>query len=98
MSAVSFPSARLYCDYRECSYSEFNLSKSYLNAIFKKNTNTSLINYFIDMKMKEACKLLCSTTYTVKIIAADLGYFSYLFKKTVGVSPTEYRSSNKIFY
>ncbi len=50
------------------------------------------------MKMKEACKLLCSTTYTVKIIAADLGYFSYLFKKTVGVSPTEYRSSNKIFY
>lgn len=81
---------------------EFNLSKSYLNAMFKKNTNTSPVNYFISMKMKEACKLLRSTTYTIKIIAADLGYydpyyFSFLFKKIVGVSPSEYRNSNMIF-
>ena len=81
---------------------EFNLSKSYLNALFKKNMHTSPINYFISIKMKEACRMLRSTNDTVKIIAANLGYydsyyFSFLFKKTVGVSPTDYRSSNMIF-
>lgn len=54
------------------------------------------------MKMKEACKMLRSTNFTIKIIAANLGYldpyyFSFLFKKVVGVSPTEYRTSNMIF-
>ena len=82
---------------------EFGLSKSYLNALFKKNTNTSPINYFTSMKMKEACKLLRSTTYSIKMIAAELGYFdpyhfSHLFKKVVGVSPSEYRSSDMIFF
>ena len=81
---------------------EFKLSKSYLNLLFKKNTNTSPINYFISMKMKEACKMLRSTNFTIKIIAANLGYldpyyFSFLFKNVVGVSPTEYRTSNMIF-
>ena len=82
---------------------EFHISKSYVSAVFKKNTKTSPINYFIGMKMKEACKLLRSTTYTVKIIAAELGYrdpyyFSNTFKKVVGVSPLEYRNSDMIFY
>lgn len=82
---------------------EFNLSKSYLNALFKKNTNTSPINYLISIKMKEACKLLRSTTYSIKIIAAELGYFdpyyfSHLFKKVVGISPSKYKSSDMIFF
>lgn len=82
---------------------EFGISKSYLNSLFKKNTNTSPIGYFISMKMKEACKLLRSPNYSVKRIAAELGYFdpyyfSHLFKKVVGVSPSEYRSSDMIFF
>ncbi len=81
---------------------EFNLSKSYLNSIFKKHTGMPPINYFITMKMKEACKMIRSTNFTIKVIAANLGYydqyyFSLLFKKTVGVSPTEYRNSNMVF-
>ena len=53
--------------------------------------------------MKEACRLLRSTHDTLKIIAANLGYddsyyFSYLFKKIVGVSPSDFRKSDMIFY
>lgn len=82
---------------------EFNLSKSYLNALFKNYLQTTPINYFISIKMKEACRLLRSTNDTVKIIAANLGYddsyyFSYLFKKIVGVSPSDFRKSDMIFY
>lgn len=81
---------------------EFKLSKSYLNTLFNKNTGISPINYFIRMKMKEACKMIRSTDFTIKIIAANLGYydeyhFSFLFKKIVGVSPMQYRNSNMVF-
>lgn len=82
---------------------EFNVSKSYITAVFKKNTSSSPIKFFISLKMKEACKMLRSTTYSIKIIASDLGYldpyyFSHVFKNTVGVSPLEYRNSDMIFY
>ena len=82
---------------------EFNLSKSYLNTLFKKKMHTTPINYFITIKMKEACRMLRATNDTIKIIAANFGYydpyyFSYFFKKVVGISPSEYRNSNMIFF
>jgi AraC family transcriptional regulator, arabinose operon regulatory protein len=50
------------------------------------------------MKMEYACELLDSTTLSVKAIASELGYrdplyFSRLFKRTIGVPPTQYRHS-----
>lgn len=74
----------------------FNISPSYLNTIFKEETDKSPIEFFIKLKMDEACSLLRITTMKIKEIASSLGYtdayyFSRLFKKTIGLSPKKYR-------
>lgn len=77
---------------------ELRLSKSYINAIFKKNAKKAPIEFFIHLKMQEACKLLKSTNMCVYEIGNALGYedpyyFSRIFKKVVGVSPKFYKNS-----
>ena len=75
---------------------EFELSKSYLNLIFQKATGHTPMDFFQELKMKEACKLLRSTELYIYQIGQRLGYqdpyyFSRIFRKVVGVSPTEYQ-------
>jgi AraC-like DNA-binding protein len=53
--------------------------------------------YFNHLKMQRACQLLQFTGLRIKEIAAEFGfedpyYFSRLFTKTMGVSPTDYRN------
>ena len=55
---------------------------------------------FNRMKIREAEKLLDTTDWQMTQIAAYLGfseakYFGALFKKCVGVSPSEYRKNKK---
>ena len=74
------------------------LSKFHFAKKFKELTDTSPIQYFINMKIQHACLQLDNTNETVKQIAASLGYhdpyyFSRLFKKMVGMSPKQYRES-----
>jgi AraC-like DNA-binding protein len=76
---------------------EFELSKSYINIIFNNYTSRSPIDFFIDLKMQEACKLLKSTNMFVKEVSAELGYddpyyFSRIFKKIIGMSPRAYQN------
>lgn len=78
---------------------EFELSKSYLNAIFQKYTQHAPMDFFISLKMKKACRLLRTTGMYVYEVAQALGYsdqyyFSRIFKKVIGVSPKEYRNSD----
>lgn len=80
---------------------EFELSKSYLNAIFRKHTQHAPMDFYINLKMKEACKLLRSTELYIYEVAQNLGYkdqyyFSRIFKKVVGISPREYKESEFI--
>ena len=82
---------------------EFDLSKSYLNAIFKKYTQHAPMDFYISLKMREACKLLKVTDLYVYEVAQRLGYsdqyyFSRIFKKVVGVSPKEYKYSDYYHY
>lgn len=82
---------------------EFELSRSYLNSIFQKYTRHAPIDFFIHLKMKEACKLLRSTDLYVYEVAQRLGYkdqyyFSRIFKKVVGIPPNEYRDSEYFHY
>lgn len=75
---------------------EFHLSRSYINTVFKKYAGRSPIDFFLNIKMQEACKLLRSTKRTVQEIGAELGYedpfyFSRAFRKVMGVSPRKYR-------
>lgn len=80
---------------------ELQLSKSYINAVFKKYADRAPIDFFINLKMQEACKLLKSTDLYIAEIGQRLGYedqyyFSRIFKKVIGVSPTEYRNGDYI--
>jgi AraC-like DNA-binding protein len=75
-----------------------NLSRYHFSNRYKKLTGYSPIKHFLNMKMEHACQLLDSTDMTVQAIASAVGYddalyFSRLFKKTLGTSPRDYRSS-----
>jgi len=76
------------------------LSKAHLIYLFNQETGFSPIEYFLRMKMQKASQLLSLTGLSVKEVAAEVGipdpyYFSRLFKKRMGVSPSEYRNVPK---
>jgi len=76
------------------------LSKYHFCKKFKELTDSTPIQHFINMKMQKACFLLDNTTDAIKKVAEALGYsdpyyFSRLFKKTVGMSPKQYRGSHQ---
>lgn len=73
------------------------LSSSQLSAKFKSKTGYSPIVYFNHLKILRACQLLQFTDMRIKEIASKFGiddpyYFSRLFTKTMGLSPTDYRN------
>lgn len=77
-----------------------NLSKTQLTDIFKENTGYSPIDFFIRLKMQKACYYLDFTDMTISEIAEKIGYndqyyFSRLFKKIMGRSPSDYRRIKK---
>lgn len=81
---------------------EVKLSKSYLNSIFKSQTGRSPVEFFIHLKMQEACKLLKSTDMYVYEVSSELGYddqyyFSRIFKKVVGMSPKDYKNGDYFY-
>lgn len=77
---------------------EFYISKSYLCRLFKENTGESVMEYFNQLKIKEAKTLIRTDRYTITQIADLLGYagihqFSRAFKNTTGFSPLAYKKS-----
>jgi AraC-like DNA-binding protein len=75
-------------------------SASHFSAIFRKKTTRSPIEYFLGLKMQNACQQLDFTSKRIKEIAQDLAfedqfYFSRLFKKIIGISPVDYRKKKK---
>ncbi len=76
---------------------ELGVSAAYFSTIFKKETGKTFISYLTDYRMERAVMLLLTTadrTYMIaeKIGYADANYFSYVFKKKYGISPTAYRA------
>lgn len=73
----------------------FAISPNYLSQLFKKYNDIGYNDYVTQCKIDEARKLLASGEYKVYEVAEMLGfvsafYFSKVFKKVVGVPPTEY--------
>ena len=75
-------------------------SVSYIKSQFKKKTSKTVIQFFTDLKIEKAKELLIQESYSVSSIADALGfssihYFCRIFKKHIGMTPTEYVSSIK---
>ncbi len=74
-----------------------NYSKSYLFKKFKKETGRSIMDYYAEIKIECAKKLLREDNYSVTEIAEKLdfdsqSYFSKVFKKNTGYSPLKYKN------
>ncbi len=75
-------------------------SVPYYTRLFKERTNQSPMACFIQLKIRKTCELLDQTDLSIKQIAGELGYddpyyFSRLFKKVQGCSPSTYRIAIK---
>ena len=78
--------------------SSLGVSAAYFSTVFKKETGSTFISYLTDYRMKEAIRLMDEEdekTYITaeKVGYADPNYFSYVFKKKFGMSPTRYRKT-----
>ncbi len=77
---------------------QVNFSPNHLSAIFKQETGQPFIKYLTDYRMNVAKDLLRRSSKKSNEIGIMVGYkdphyFSYLFKKTQGVTPTQYRNT-----
>ncbi len=76
------------------------LSSSYVCTLFKSETGQTLNQYLTDYRIEKAKKLLQDPRYKITDISEKVGYtdgnyFGKTFKRTVGLSPSEYREKYK---
>lgn len=75
-------------------------SKSYIKTKFKQEINKSIVQFFIELKIERAKKLLSHENKTVNEISDELGfssvqYFCRQFKLRTNMSPSSYANSIK---
>lgn len=75
-------------------------SPSHFSRLFKKDIGINYSSYLSFVKLQYAMSLLLHTNYQIEKIALDSGfadqsYLCHLFKKTYGISPSEYRKFNR---
>ena len=77
------------------------IDRKYLRNLFVQYTGESTQQYILKIRMRHAKELLVQTDASVGVVANSVGYtdvlcFSRIFKKYVGISPSEYRKNNKV--
>ena len=75
---------------------DIHLSKTALYNIVKKSSGYTVNEYVNRVKIEKSKKLLLETDYSIELIAKKLAfstgtYYSLLFKKHIGVTPSEFR-------
>ena len=75
---------------------EFHLNPQYISQLFKNEIGVNFLSYLTNIRMEKAKKLLLSTSLSVAEVAERSGYgdyrvFTKVFKKSEGVTPSQYR-------
>ncbi|MCI9264381.1 MAG: response regulator [Oscillospiraceae bacterium] len=79
--------------------SHLHLSPTYFSTLFKREVGMPFTTYVTEIRMDEAARLLRDTAEKTYLIAertgyTDPNYFSYVFKRRFGLSPSKYRSGS----
>lgn len=79
---------------------EVGVHVNYLADVFKKHYGVSPKQYLMQLKVHKAKELLQSTADPVYLVASSVGFsdalaFSKFFRRSVGLSPTEYRAQRR---
>ncbi len=75
------------------------MSNSRFSTVFSQISGQTFTEYLIYLRLNRAKELLRTTPMRSSQIATEVGYndshyFSYIFKKNTGITPSEYRSQN----
>lgn len=77
---------------------EVNISPHYFSKLFKDQVGENFIDYITSLRIQKSKELLAEKQLSIKEICFDIGYsdpnyFSRLFKRVVGITPTEYKEA-----
>ena len=80
---------------------KLNVSRNHLSSHFKKEMGETITDYINGKRIQESLKYLNATNLPVSDVALrvgmyDLNYFSRVFKKIMGMTPSQYRSMLQI--
>lgn len=80
-----------------------HMNGAYFSSSFRKYMGSSFINYLTEIRIKKAKELLADKDKKIREISSmtgfnDMRYFAKIFKKYVGVTPSEYRSISEKLY
>jgi len=72
-----------------------NLNYNYLSTVFKEKMGISISEYHTMLRIRKAMELLKDSSYNITEVSEKMGFsnpyhFSSVFKKSVGVSPSQY--------
>ena len=75
---------------------QFHLNPQYISQLFKSEIGVGFLAYLTNIRMEKAKKLLLSSSLSVADVAEQTGYpdyrvFTKVFKKSEGVTPSQYR-------
>lgn len=77
-----------------------NLSPHYFSKMFRQHVGETFIDYVTRLRMDEAKRLIAEERLSLKEICYEVGYkdpnyFSRVFKKSTGITPSEYRQQHE---
>ena len=75
---------------------EFHLNPQYISQLFKNEIGVNFLSHLTNIRMERAKKLLLTTSLPITEVSEQSGYgdyrvFTKVFKKSEGITPSQYR-------